>query len=159
MAGHMLRIRALDVQNADHPTLATIWMDLEIGLIEPAAAVGEDDEIPGAEGLEPGEWINATRRLQVQGYTQGFGTTKVERATSRLAAAESLMAVLPMDASPGLVEVDGPYLGIPIGETRFLYARCTRLLPGPILDQGAYQAFSAELLCIDSPPEWQIDPS
>ena len=159
MAGHMFRIRALDVQNGDHPSLATIWLDLEIGLVEPANAVGEDDEIPGAEGLEPGEWINSTRRLQVQGFTQGFGTTKEERATSRLVAATSLMSVLPMDAAPGLVEVDGPYLGIPLGFTYYLYARCTRLLPGPILDQGAYQAFSAELLCMDSPPEWQLSPS
>lgn len=157
--GHCFRIRSLDVQNGDTVYEATIWLDLESGYSEPAEVRGEDDVIPGATGQYAGVWQRDIRRLIAVGHVKGFGTDQVERAASWRAATDSLMAVMQMDDDPGLVEVDGPYLGIPSGTTRQLNARVTRVIPGPILNRMTYQGWSFELKCIDSPPEWEDGPT
>lgn len=159
MAGHGFSIRGLDVQNADRPEDATIWLDLQSGYSEPAEAEGEDDVIPGAEGKDPGVWERRSRRLLAVGYTQGFGGTRQEATENWRAATDSLMAVLQLHDDPGLVELHGPYLGIPSGTTRFLEARAIRVLPGPILNRMSHQGWSVELECMDSPPEWQTEAS
>ena len=157
--GHCIRVRALDVQNGAKPEQSTIWLDLENGYFERAEAEGEDDTIPGADGRDVGVYRRSRRLLVLQGFTKGIGGTEAERWDSWHAAQESLLGVMPMHSDPGLVEVDGPYLGIPTGTTRFLYARCVRQLGGPVLNHMAYQAWSFTLECIDSPPEWQTEPS
>jgi hypothetical protein len=159
MAGHELRIRSLDVQDGDTPDTARIWLDLVSGYSEPAEVRGEDDVVPEAAGREPGTWQRDLRRIQLDGHVKGFGGTRAERTAAWREATDDLMAVMQMHATPGLVEIDGEYLGIPIGETHFVYARCVRVLPGPILNRMSYQGWVFELECIDSPPEWQIVPS
>jgi hypothetical protein len=159
MAGHELRIRSLDVQDGNDPWSASIWLDLVSGYSEPAEVRGEDDVVPEAAGREPGTWQRDMRRIQLEGHAKGFGTDREERSADWRISTDALMAVMQLYDAPGLVEVDGPYLGIATGETHYLNARCVRVLPGPILNRMSYQAWSFTLECIDSPPEWQIEAS
>jgi hypothetical protein len=159
MAGHGLKVRSLDVQDGDEPYTAGIWLDLVSGHAEPADVRGEDDIVPGASGRSEGEWQRDVRRIQLEGHVRGFGATREERSSDWRANTDALMAVMQMHDAPGLVEVIGPYLGIPTGDTHFLNARCIRVLPGPVTNRMSYQAWSFTLECIDSPPEWQIEAS
>ena len=151
-----LHIRSLDVQNGDDPWSSTIWLDLTRGYFEQADVEGSDDLIPGVAGMDVGFFTRRRRLLELQGHVRGEGGTYAERSESWHDATQQLMGVMQMYLSPGLVEVEGDYLGIPSGTTASLNARCIRMLGGPVLNRMSFQAWTFSLECIDSPPEWVL---
>ena len=152
-----LRFRSLDLQSGGRDSLTGgIWLDIEAGYFEPAEVRGEDDTIPEASGMYVGPRIRNRRLITLVGHVRGSGGTSDERSLSWHSYTQSLMAVMQLYSDPGLLEVDGPYLGIDDGDTYSLNARCIRVIPGPISNRMSYQPWSFQLLCIDSPPEWQL---
>ena len=109
-----LRFRSVDLQSG-HPSngaVAGIWLDLDKGFSEPAEVRGADDVIPQASGQYPGVWIRHQRLITLVGHVRGSGSTYDERAASWREQTDTLMAVMGLYLAPGLLEVDGPYLGI-----------------------------------------------
>lgn len=156
-----LRVRSFDVQSG-HPsdvTVGGVWLDLVEGYFEPAEVRGEDDVAPEAAGQEPGARIRHQRILTLEGHVRGAGGTPEERSTDWHTRTQALMAVMQLHSDPGLVEVDGPYLGIPTGTTYELTARVIRVIPGRVRNRMSFQTWSFQLKCIDSPPEWTLQPS
>ncbi len=155
-----LRFRSIDLQSGGRDSLTGgIWFDLETGYFEPAEVRGEDDTVPEAAGMAVGPRIRHRRIITLVGHVRGSGATFEERSSSWYTYTQSLMAVMQLHSTPGLLEVDGDYLGIPSGEVHSLNARCIRAIPGPIQNRMAFQPWSFQLLCIDSPPEWSVTPS
>lgn len=103
-----------------------------------------------------GPRIRHRRIITLVGHVRGSGATYAERSASWHTYTQALMAVMALHSDPGLLEADGDYLGIPVGETHSLNARCIRVIPGPITNRMSYQPWSFQLLCIDSPPEWAV---
>jgi hypothetical protein len=155
-----LRFRGLDLQSG-HPSdgsVGGIWLDLD-GYFDPPSVRGDDDVIPEAAGQVAGVWIPDHKDMTLVGHVRGSGGTKDERTADWYERTTQLMAVMQMDLAPGLLEVDGPYLGIPTGETHYLNARCIRPIRGQVHNRMAFQFWSFTLRCIDSPPIWQVDAS
>lgn len=159
MAGD-LRFRALDFQSG-HPSdgsVGGLWFDLD-GYFDPPAVRGSDDVIPEKAGQDLGVWVPDHKDINLVGHVRGSGSTYAERSADWYDQTQLLMAVMAMDLPPGLLEVDGPYLGIPEGETHWLNARCIRPIRGPVHNRMSFQFWSFTLRCIDTPPEWQVDES
>lgn len=151
-----LRFRSLDLQDGDPAAahIGGIWLDLEEGFYEPADVRGEDDVVPEASGREVGARIRDVREIVLTGHVRGQGTTAAERSSDWYTRTQALMAVMQLHSDPGVLEVDGPYLGIPEGTGYSLNARVVRVISGRIRNRMSYQTWSFQLRCIDSPPEW-----
>lgn len=152
-----LTFDGLSLQNGELGT-ATIWLDLISGYSEPAEVRGEDDVVPEAAGQEYGVRIRDHRVIQLSGHVRGVGDTVAARRTSWRAATDSLMGKLQLYASPDVLAVVGPYLGVASGTTRTISAYTVRVIPGPISGTMTYQEWSIELKAIGSPPEWATAP-
>ncbi len=153
-----LRFDGMSLQNGAEPGAATIWLDLISGYAEPAEVRGEDDVIPEAAGQEYGARIRDHRIIQLSGHVRGVGATVEARRTSWRAATDALMAKMQLYASPDVLELVGPYLGLTAGVTRTINAYCIRVVPGPISGTMTYQEWSIQLKAIGSPPEWSTAP-
>lgn len=155
-----LRFRSLDLQSGGRDAITGgIWLDIESGYFEPAEVRGDDDVVPEAAGMAVGPRIRHRRIITLAGHVRGYGATPDARSMDWYEHTQQLMAVMQLHSAPGLLEVDGDYLGIPVTETHWLNARCIRAIPGPVASRMAYQPWSFQLLCVDSPPEWQVDAS
>jgi hypothetical protein len=152
----VLRVRATDCQTDN------IHLDL-VGYGEPPLVRGEDDVIPQASGRDPGARTKDVYRFVLQGHVRGTGTDPEQRALSWRTATDALMALMDFSLDPGTVEVgpaapaqfpdSAPYLGL-TGD-RELNARCVSMVRGPVQAHMSFQTWSFEMVCIDSPPEWQ----
>ena len=153
-----LRFRSLDLQSGDpmNASLGGIYFDLPEGLWVPASVRGEDDVVPEAAGQEPGARIRDFLDIPLEGWVAGGGADREERSEDWLTNTAALKAVMELYLDPGLLEVDGPYLGIPAGATYELNARVIRAIPGVITNRMSFQSWSFQLRCIDSPPEWTL---
>lgn len=151
-----LRFRSLDLQSGDpmNANLGGIYFDLPEGLWVPAAVRGEDDVEPEAAGQVVGARIRDYLDIPLEGWVAGAGATQAARSEDWLDNTAALKAVMELYLDPGLLEVDGPYLGIPTGATYELNARVIRAIPGTITNRMSFQSWSFQLRCIDSPPEW-----
>lgn len=136
---------------------ASMCFDIVSGFHEPAEAVGEDDVVPEATGRSEGLWRDDQRRIILEGYVMGVGATWVERQQSWHEQTATLMALMDRSASPGTLEVTAPYMGLETGFSASLTARCKNLIPGPIKNRMSFQEWSIELVCIDSPPDWEFE--
>ncbi len=151
----MLFVGGLDCQSEN------IHLDV-VGYNQPALVRGTDDVIPRAAGRDPGARRKDVLRFTLEGFVKGTGVDRDTRALSWRVATDQLMAVMDFSLDPGLVEVGpdapalfpeaSPYLGL-TGE-RALMARCVSMVRGPVLYHMAYQSWSFEMECIESPPEW-----
>ena len=151
----MLFVRDLDCQTLN------IHLDL-VGYGESARVRGEDVVIPGLAGRVYMARVKDVYRFVLEGYVQGTGDDPDERAESWRENTDLLMAVMDFSLAPGAVEV-GPepparfpnassYLGLTAERT--LDARCVSMVRGPIRYHMAFQSWSFEMECVDSPPEW-----
>lgn len=151
----MLTVRALDCQTAN------IHLDV-VGFREPALVRGTDHVLPGAAGREAGVRREDVYRFRLEGFVKGTGADRDERALSWRVHTDSLLAVMSLVLAPGAIVVgptapalfpdSAPYLGL-MNEAS-LSARCVSVLGGPVQYHMAYQGWSFEMECIDSPPEW-----
>ncbi len=149
-----LTFDGLSLQNGATPGESTIWLDLISGYAEPAEVRGEDDVIPEASGQEFGIKIRDHRIIQLSGIVRGVGVTPELRRSSWRAATDALMAKMQLYASPTVLSVLGPYLGLTSGVTRTINAYPFRVVPGPIAATMTFQEWSIQLKAIGSAPEW-----
>lgn len=157
MQGHNLEYRSLDIQNADRPEDATIWLDIW-NPFEPAEVRGEDQVIPQKAGMVPMSRYKHRRIIELRGFVRGVGSDETERAESFRIASETLLAVMDYSLAPGTLAAFAPYLGLPTGSESSLPARAFDATPGPIIMQG-YQLWVFRLLCVSTPPEWITEES
>lgn len=138
---------------------AGIWFDVvEGGLDDLPLFVGEDDEVLGASGREPGEWIMDKRPVKLFGHVWGVGATRALRQAAYRAKVDALNAKM---QSPTLVAIVAhpPNEGLASGQTATL-SDCRPLgsTPGPIRGWDGARSFELRLESIDSPPSWVIAP-
>ena len=152
MAGHGLTFRSVDLQNADDPSDATIWLDLW-NPFEPAETRGEDLVIPEKPGQTPMTHLKHRLVLELRGVVKGVGGTAAERSESFYTASEALRAVMEADLAPGTLSWVSPYLGLPSG-SQSLSARCVDAIGGEITNRMSLQRWTFRLVCVDDPPEW-----
>ena len=153
MAGHGLLFRSVDIQNADTPELATIWLDL-VNPFEPAEVRGEDQVIPQKPGMVSWDKYKHRRILDLRGIVKGIGEDREERAESFWTASEALRDIMDGDLAPGTLEWVAPYLGLPAGSQEIL-ARAIDAVPGPVLNRMSFQRWSFRLVAVSDPPEWE----
>lgn len=154
----MLRVRGTDVQTLN------IHLDL-IGYGEPFQVRGRDVLIPGAEGMYvPANSREAERyRFTLDGFVQGTGDDRDERALSWRENTDALMALMDLSLDPGVVEVgpgaperfpdSAPYLGLLADKT--INARCVSFVRGPVQAHMSFQTWSFEMENVESPLGWQ----
>lgn len=152
MAGHALYFRDLDLQDADDPGEATIWLDLWNPFV-PAEVRGDDLVIPQKEGQEPMTKVKHRRLIELRGFVAGRGLTAAERSASFYSASEALRDVMDFDLSPGQLQWITPYLGLPSGSL-YLTARAVNAVGGEITNRMSFQLWTFQLVCVDDPPEW-----
>lgn len=130
------------------------------GLLSIPTYVGEDDEVVGATGREPGEWIADTLELAMHGTVVGASSDdpQVVRESFR-SRAQALLAKL----NPAtLIDVVAypPFFGLAVGQTATLSN--VRPLgfegqePSPLWYEG--WELTLRFVCIDSPPIWVVAP-
>jgi hypothetical protein len=151
----MLTVGGLDVQDEN------IHLDI-LGYGESPSVRGTDDIIPQAAGREAAARQHDVLRFTLQGYVKGTGVDRDTRALSWRVATDALMAVMDFALDPSAVVVGpeapaqfpeaSPYIGLTDNMT--LNARCVSMVRGPVQYHMAYQSWSFEMECIDSPPEW-----
>jgi hypothetical protein len=152
----MLRVRSLDCQTLN------IHLDL-VGYGESASVRGEDDIVPQAAGRDVAARQKDVYRFVLEGYVEGTGATREERALSWRTATDQLMAVMDLSLAPGLVEV-GPepparfpsaasYIGL--DSDKFINARVVSVVRGPVRDHMSFQSWSFEMECVESPLAFQ----
>jgi hypothetical protein len=151
----MLTVRDLDCQSVN------IHLDL-LGFGESAQVRGQDVVIPGLAGRTAMSRVKDAYRFTLEGYVIGTGGDPDERALSWRTNTDLLMAVMDFSLMPGEVMVgpeaparfpdSSPYLGLTGDYT--LDARCVSMVRGVVRYHMAFQSWSFEMECIDSPPEW-----
>lgn len=136
---------------------AGIWGDIVEGdLDEPASYVGEDDEVVGATGREPGEWIADVREPVLLIHVWGVGATQALRQAAYRAKVDALKAKMNASNLIALV-AHPPNMGLASGTTATLSdLRFTGVKSGPVNGWEGPRTFEIHYECIDSPPEWVV---
>ncbi len=149
-----LTIDGLDVRAANR----RISFDLHSGFLgkQGVEYEGEDDDVQDATGMEPQPQRPVRRVLEFRGEVRGIGADLTARRTDFLAAMEELYAVLDPTADPVDVVVTGPYLGVPVGQTRTLTARWSGDSWNDPDPDWARRTGIFTMVCVDSPPDWVI---
>jgi hypothetical protein len=152
----MLEVRGLDCQTQN------IHLDL-LGYGESARIRGEDVVISGLAGRVAMSRVKDVYRFVLEGFVEGTGGDRDERALSWRENTDLLMAVMDFSLDPDAVVVGpaaperfpnaSPYLGLTGDQT--LEARCVSMVRGPLRNHMSFQSWSFEMECVDSPPEWQ----
>ena len=154
----MLRVRGTDVQTLN------IHLDL-LGYGDPFQVRGRAVLVPGAPGLfvPPGTYEGDRYRFTLDGYVEGTGQTRDERALSWRSATDVLLALMDLSLDPGAVEVGpaaparfpnaSPYLGLTGDKT--INARCVSFVRGPVRRHMSFQSWSFEMENVEDPLGWQ----
>lgn len=152
-----LVLGGLELQDND----AGIWFDvIEGDPDEPPLYDGEDDDVVGASGREPGEWISTIRPVTLFGNVEGVGATRTIRRAAYRSKVAALVAKMNATALIALVAHGGgpmPNFGLVTGQTATLSdLRFVGVKPGPVRGWEGNRAFEIKYECIDSPPDWVI---
>lgn len=153
-----LTARGTAIQQAGAlPPAAAYWFDLLKGLPwVPADVRGKDTVAPGRRGRYPGNRVDDTRRLLLEGYIRGVGSTPAERSMSWADNCNLILPLFAMDGNPWELAVSPGtenYLGLATPAT--IQVRTLDIMEGPIRSRMSYQEFSIELISID--PDWVIE--
>lgn len=157
MAGHGLLFRSVDLQNADTPGEATIWLDYW-NPFEPAEVTGTDLVIPERSGMDAMTRVKLRRPIELRGHVKGIGDDEATRSESFYTASEALRAIMDFDLAPGTLTWVSPYLGLLSG-SQSIQARAADAIPGPITNRMSFQRWTFRLMAVGTPPEWEEDPS
>lgn len=117
---------------------------------------GEDDDVQDATGMEAQPYRPVSRTIEFRGWVQGNGATLAERREDMLAAFDAIYAVLDPSLDPVTVVVTGPYLGVPVGQTRTLTAKYVGDSWGDPDPDWARRVGVFTMTCLDSPPDWVV---
>lgn len=136
---------------------AGIWGDVVEGdPDEPPMYVGEDDEVVGATGREPGEWLADIREPVLLIHVWGVGATVAARQAAYRAKVDSLRGKMNAENLIALV-AHPPNFGLSAGQTATLSdLRFFGVKIGPTRGWEGARTFEVRYECIDSPPEWVI---
>ena len=113
---------------------------------------GEDDVIPEASGRDPGAWISDTRDLTLFGVVFGTGSSPRESYRANM---DALLAKMDPTGTISIV-VHPPNFGLGTGDTATLAAVRPLRVTGPSAVGHEVRQMTLELVCIDSPPEWDV---
>lgn len=146
-----LSFRSVELQG-DH-----FCLDIVRGLHEPAEVRGKDSVAPGRIGRYARNRIKDVRKILIEGYIRGVGSTLDERRESWHDTTATIMAAMERDLAAGVLAVDGGTYGLPAGETWTINARCVNAIGGPIRSTWTFQEWSIELESVD--PDWEVSGS
>ena len=140
---------------------AGIWFDVVGGDPDvPPLYVGEDDEVVGASGREPGEWIADIREVKLFGHVRGVGATTALRRAAYRAKVAALVAKMDATALIDLVAHGSATMsnfGLAVGQTATLSdLRFVGVTPGPTRGWEGDRSFEITYECIDSDLTWDI---
>ena len=128
------------------------------GLQSLATFVGEDDDVPLADGMDPGKWRSPYRDVALHGFVTGTGST-AQAVRESFRTASGLLIAKMNPTTPVSIVVYPPHFGLGTGDTATL-ANCRPMsidAPDPATLVW-YEAWEVTLnfRCIDSPPEWVV---
>lgn len=144
----MISIDALDVTD-----LATNGLLFEFRSGHPselAEWIGADDDVPEAEGMDPGAWRRRSRLVRLFGVVIGAGSTVAAQQSSFRTRMTALRDVLDVN-SLVTIETTGEF---GMASATLSNCRPQRLVPEFEFADLVWHGY-IELICIDSPPEWE----
>ena len=153
-----IKLNALEVQ-ADFVTSGLRFHFTRGGLQSLATFRGEDDVVPEAAGRAEGLFISDLREVTLHGLVAGDGTGSQGNREDFATAFASLLAVM---QPSGLITITvfAPNFGLAQGDMATLSnVRPVRMI-GPDPSDLWYEGWEGtlELVCIDSPPDWEVVP-
>lgn len=132
---------------------ARVFFDLAAGFYGFPSVRGADDIVPGLPGRVRRNRVDDVLILELRGWVRGAGATVTDRRADFHAAAAELMSELePTRATPGVLTVLPPYLGVSVPFT--IEAFPLPWLEGPEFPGMSFRRFSIELEAIGNPPRW-----
>lgn len=153
-----LKIDGLEVF-ADVTTNGLLFKITRGGLLSIPTYVGEHEEVIGASGREPGEFIPDTLEVAMFGSVTSAGNTEQESRESFNTRATALLAKLDPATLITIVAYP-PFFGLAVGKI----ATLTNVQPlgfeGQEPTEMWYEGWELTLrfLCIASPPAWVVTP-
>lgn len=115
--------------------------------------VGQDDNIPTATGMDPGNWTAKDRTLRLYGCVIGEGATVALQQSSFRSRMAALVAVMDVDS---LITISTT------GEFGATSASLTNCRPQRMVTEfefaSIYWQGFLELVSIKSPPTWSVTP-
>lgn len=151
-----LKIDGLEVF-ADRTTNGLHFEITRGGLLSIPTYVGTHEEVIGASGREPGEFIADTLEVAMFGAVIGDGLTEQAVRESFRARAEALLAKLDPSTLISLVAYP-PFFGLAVGQIATLSNVQPLGFEGSEPFELWYEGWELTLhfLCIDSPPKWVV---
>lgn len=151
-----LKIGGLEVF-ADRATNGLHFEITRGGLLSIPTYVGEDDEVVGATGREPGEWIADTLEVAMHGAVVGAGETEQAVRESFRTRAQALLAKLDPATLVSIVAYP-PFFGLAVGTTATLSNVRPLGFEATEPVEMWYEGWELGLrfVCIDSPPIWVV---
>ena len=113
--------------------------------------VGEDDDVPGASGMDAGTWRKKARRVRLYGQVLGTGADAETQQQSYRTRMDALVAKMDVNTPVDLVAY-APTFGLS-GSSTLSDCRPMSMTPERVVADLCWIGF-LELLCIDSPPDW-----
>lgn len=127
------------------------------GLQSLATFVGEDDDIPSAAGMDPGQWRASFRDVRLHGIVTGSGSTAQAVRESFRTNAAALIAKMDPATLVNIVAYP-PHFGLGTNDTATLSDCRPMSIDGPDPADAWYEGWEVTLTfrCIDSPPNWVV---
>jgi hypothetical protein len=118
--------------------------------------VGADDDIPGASGMDPGQWRARSRLVRLRGVVIGAGADIEAQQISYRSRMDALIVKMDPNSLVDIVAY-APTFGVS-GNWTLSNCRPLRTITEQAFGDMWWLGV-LELTCIDSPPNWQVSGS
>ena len=115
---------------------------------------GEDDVIPGRAGRDRRNRVDDRLIIELRGWVQGQGASRVARQQDFRASVTALMAQFDPTGDAGTLSVVSPYLGLPSGSDAILCYPLPWMESADMAHYMSFKRFSIELEAVGDPPRW-----